>query len=288
MKRLSIMSKIILVSFADSRFSNSLKRLKEQTKDFPFDERYFLTEKTCLTKQYWRNLKPWLYRRGFGYWSWKPSIVKECLAKMDDGDILFWMDAGLYWNNTPSAHKRFSEYVSMLNGENDLLAFEQVTVEQEWTKGDVLDTLGIYDNKEICENYQYYGGIFMIKKSIRICQLFDKLESLYDISKELITDKRSSIPNKPGFKEHRHDQSIFSCLVKQYPHADIPWTEVLPEKDGDWALMRDYPIQGRRLKEQDRPKREMIKNKLLKPWRMILDVYFKKFRDYEYKGNYAW
>lgn len=282
------MSKLILVSFADSRYRNSLKRLEEQTRDFPFDERYFLTEKNCLTKEYWRKLKPWLYRRGYGFWAWKSSIVRDYLSRLDEDDMLFWSDAGLLWNATPKSLQRFGEYVKKLSGDNDILVFGQPTIEKEWTKGDVLEALGVYNDEAICESPQFWGGLFLIKKSARVLELIDRLIDLCDLSKELITDKRSYVPNKEGFKEHRHDQSLFSVLVKTYPHVAIPWQETQVDDD-DWSKLADNPIQARRLKEQDRPKSEIIKNKLMRPWREFLGFYFTKIRHYEYLcDHYPW
>lgn len=282
------MSKLILVSFADSRYRNSLKRLEEQTKDFPFDERYFLTEKNSLTKEYWRKLKPWLYRRGYGFWAWKSSIVRDYLNKLDEGDMLFWSDAGLMWNATPKSLQKFDEYIKKLSGDNDILVFGQPTIEKEWTKGDVLEALGVYSNEDICNSPQFLGGLFLIKKSARTHELIDRLIDFCDLSKELITDKRSTVPNKEGFKEHRHDQSMFSVLVKTYPHVEIPWQETQVDDD-DWSKLADNPIQARRLKEQDRPKSEIIKNKLMRPWRDFLGFYFTKIRHYEYLcDHYPW
>lgn len=281
------MSKLIFVSFADKRFRNSLKRLKECTKSFPFDKSYFLTQETTLSKKYWKELKPGLYRRGYGFWAWKAVIIKEYMQKLNDGDMLFWSDGGIFWNYTPEALTRFQEYLGMVNIEKPLLTFQQPTMEQEYTKGDVLNALGVYDNKEICESLQLWAGCFLMMKTPKMMELLDRWIELNDLSKELITDKRSTIPNKQGFKEHRHDQSIFSCLAKLYPHTEISWKEVLPENE-DWESMKDFPIQGRRLKEQDRPKSEVIKNKLMRPWRDILHVYFKYIRKYEYGGKFVW
>ena len=282
------MSKLILVSFADKRYRNSLARLEQQTKDFPFDERYFLTQENCLTKEYWRSLKPWLYRRGYGFWAWKASIVKEFFDKLDEGDLLFWSDAGLMWNCNSQSLVKFKEYVGKLSGNNDILVFSQPLLEKEWTKGDVFAALNVYHDKQICETPQFLGGLFMLKKTVRTVGLVDRWIELNDLKKELITDKRSTIPNKEGFKEHRHDQSIFSVLVKTYPHVEIPWQETQVE-DGDWDKLKDYPIQARRLKELDRPKSEIIKNKLLRPWRDFLGFYFKKIRHYEYLcDHYPW
>lgn len=282
------MSKLILLSFADKRFRNSLVRLEKQTRDFPFDERFFMTQDDVLSKSYWRNLKPWLYRRGYGFWSWKALIINSFLGKLNDGDVIFWSDAGLFWNFNQQSLGRFNEYVSMLDGENDIVVFEQETIEQEWTKGDVLKALNVYDNKDICESKQFWGGLMLFRNTERMRKFWKELEALYNIKKELITDLRSSIPNKPGFKEHRHDQSIFSVKVKQIPHAVIPASET-HVVDGNWDKLSSSPVQGRRLKEQDRPKSEVIKNKLMMPWRTLLHFYFRKIRHYEYLcDHYPW
>lgn len=53
--------------------------------------------------------------------------------------------------------------------------------------------------------------------------------------------------------------------------------------------MADYPIFAKRTKEFGRPLSEIIKNKLLRPWRMFLYFYFKKIRNYEFTGTkYPW
>lgn len=282
------MNKLILLSFADKRYKKSLVRMEKQTRDFPFDERHFMTQDDVLPKSYWRNLKPWLYRRGYGFWAWKASIINCFLAKLDEGDVIFWSDAGLYWNYTPQSLLRFNEYVQMLDDNNDIVVFEQNTIEQEWTKGDVLTALGVYDNKHICETSQLWGGFTIFRNTQRMRDFWRELEELYDLKKELITDKRSSVPNKIGFKEHRHDQSIFSVKVKMIPHATISADETHVD-DNDWSKLISSPVQGRRLKEQDRPKSEILKNKLMMPWRTFLHFYFRYVRNYEYLcDHYPW
>lgn len=282
------MGRLILLSFADKRYMNSLVRMEKQTKDFPFDERHFMTQDDVLSKSYWRNLKPWLYRRGYGFWAWKASIINSFLVKLDEGDVIFWSDAGLYWNYTPQSLLRFNEYVQMLDDNNDIVVFDQNTIEQEWTKGDVLKALGVYNNKEICESTQLWGGFTIFRNTQRMRAFWRELEELYDLKKELITDKRSSVPNKVGFKEHRHDQSIFSVKVKQIPHVTISVDET-HVSDGNWDKLIASPVQGRRLKEQDRPKSEIFRNKLMMPWRIVLNFYFRQVRNYEYLcERYPW
>lgn len=97
------MNKLILVSFADKRYRNALNRLEKYTRSYPFTERYFHTQENCFTKTYWRYLKPWFYRRGYGYWDWKARLVKYYYEKASEGDIIVWSDAGVYWNSSEKA-----------------------------------------------------------------------------------------------------------------------------------------------------------------------------------------
>lgn len=282
------MSKIILVSFADRRYRNALKRLKEYTEPFPFTERYFLTQDNSLTKEYWRSLKPWLYRRGYGYWEWKGKLVKQYFYSLNYGDILIWSDAGVYWNSTPKALERFDEYIKMLDNKTSILAFQEPYIEEQWTKGDLLKALDVYDNENICKSLQLWSGVFVIMKNAYTVQLIDDWSSINEIHKEFETDKRSSVPNKEGFVEHRHDQSSFSLLVKKVPHIEISYKET-QIANKQWKLLHDYPVQARRHKEEKRPLSVILYNKILRPWRMLLNIYFRQIRNYDFAGeSYPW
>jgi len=280
--------KIVLVSFADKRYRNALKRLEGYTRDFPFTERHFHTQDNIFSKSYWKKLKPWLYRRGYGYWEWKSKLVKYYLDSLADGDYLVWSDAGVFWNSTSAATNRFREYISMLTDNIDILAFQEPYIEQEWTKGDVLKFFNAYDCKKLCTTHQLWGGAFILKKSPTTELLVERWANINEISKELVTDKRSEYPNKDGFKEHRHDQSSFSLLVKQVPHIEILPYETHPDNN-NWKTLANYPIWGKRHKLESPPFTEIIKNKLLCPWRMVLNIYFRYIRKYDFMGNgYPW
>ena len=85
---------LILLSFADKRYTTALSRIRELTKDFPFTLRYFLNEDD-LPKEYMKTLRYKTHRRGFGYWKWKSYLVTNMLEKMQNGDILVYSDAGV-------------------------------------------------------------------------------------------------------------------------------------------------------------------------------------------------
>lgn len=280
-------TRLILVSFADKRYRKALERLDEWTRAFPFTERHFHTEDDIFDRKYWHDLKPWLYRRGYGYWNWKARMIRHYMESMDDGDIIFYCDAGVYWNSTPQVLKRFAEYVEMLT-RGGVLSFQEPYKESDWTKGDIFDAVGVYDDDKICSSLQLWTGCIGIKKTVATTKFVEKWQKLNSIDRELVTDKRSVKTNKEGFKENRHDQSTFSVLVKTYPHIEISHTETQPA-DKDWSKLDNFPIQARRHKEQGRPLSVRLYNKLLRPWRMILYVYFTRCRDYYFLGgNYPW
>ena len=37
--------------------------------------------------------------RGAGYWLWKPYIIKDALASVEDGDYVFYVDSGAFYIN---------------------------------------------------------------------------------------------------------------------------------------------------------------------------------------------
>ena len=81
-------------------------------------------------------------------------------------------------------------------------------------------------------------------------------------------------------------------MAKLSPHIEISWKETNVEdrnNPNEWDRLCNSPITGRRTKEIGRPKSELIKNKLLRPWRMFLNFYFRKVKGYEISGkDYPW
>ena len=71
------------------------------------------------------------------------------------------------------------------------------------------------NNKKYLNTRQRQAGAIMIlnnKKTRDLINNWYLLSSQY----QLIDDSNSNIKNINGFREHRHDQSIFSLLTKKY------------------------------------------------------------------------
>ena len=177
-------------------------------------------------------------KRGYGYWCWKFYFILEYLKSVAINDIVVYTDSGCTFN--ANGINRFKEYIELAKI-NDLVVF-QITSHPEyvWTKGDVITGLGC-SNNEMCYNTdQIMSGVFIMKNCPRILKFFEKLLTLSMTSGyNLLTDSESAVKNFEGFKEHRHDQSLFSIMVKILMSSNV---SVVQSFEIDNSVDSIYPI----------------------------------------------
>jgi len=160
--------------------------------------------------------------RGYGYWVWKPYVILLNLDEMNDGDFLMFSDSGNTINF--EGYKRIKEYYSLLE-KHSIIAFRIQYDEKMYNKMDtvtgVVKTLGNEQNvTALLEGKQVTAACLLVKKTpmtVKLMQLWYSLCSEY----HLVDDSPSVQPNLPVFKEHRHDQSILSLIVKSVPECII-------------------------------------------------------------------
>lgn len=169
------------------------------------------------------------YDRGFGYWCWKPFIISKMLNKMNEGDILMYVDIGCQWR--ANGAKKLLEYFDYTI-KNGMLCGELPFQEKHWTKADLFHYFGIQTSSEISANndstlqddthkmiietgQRPATLLFMINNAKNREFVAKWLQVFYD-DFSLADDTPSKIPNFEGFKDHRHDQSMFSLLSKLY------------------------------------------------------------------------
>jgi hypothetical protein len=256
------MNKVFL-TFADSRLKRSLKRIVQEAEDMgcyssviAFTEDDLAPEFRDTFKE---KLKPSV--RGFGYWCWKPQIIKQVLANLNEGDILHYCDVGCHLNL--GGKKRLQEYFDITSQSvSGILAFQAKKPsdpfqydgrplldlrDRLWIKGDLLDYFHVRDQVDVIETQSIGAGIFFIKKNDATMAMIDKWLKVYRSQFFLVDDSRSIAPNLDGFLENRHDQSIFSILCKLNQVETISAYEYwYPSRYNlstpDWAALKDYPI----------------------------------------------
>ena len=227
------------------RFHNNINRICNQANQFNyFDEIVGITEQELVNDQeFWQKNGQFVINnhRGFGYWIWKPHLINRELEKMEDGDILIYADSGCELNI--NGRKRLLEYVEMLNNDENeygILSFILPFKENHYTKKRVFDYFNCDD--KIKNDWQCMATTVLIKKTKHSSKII-KLWS--DITKNhiLVNDEISN-EEIPEFIENRHDQSIYSLLVKMYGSIKIDDETYYPE---DWSIGKNNPILAKRL-----------------------------------------
>ena len=217
--------KIYLCSFGNLDLYPSAIRLRKQAESFNiFDEiliyhEYNLPYDEKFEKFLRKKLVP---SRGFGYWCWKAFIISKTLESMNDGDILFYTDIGCHLNK--EGINKFYEYLDMVI-DNGALCFELSYIEKIWTKSDLFNYFNVLNDKNITDTCHRASGAFWIIKNDVNIEFVSKWLQVYYDDFSLVDDTPSKIPNAYTFKEHRHDQSIFSILSKIYNFYTISYKE---------------------------------------------------------------
>eukprot|EP00747_Dinoflagellata_sp_TGD_P106474 gnl/TRDRNA2_/TRDRNA2_169861_c0_seq15.p1 gnl/TRDRNA2_/TRDRNA2_169861_c0~~gnl/TRDRNA2_/TRDRNA2_169861_c0_seq15.p1 ORF type:complete len:341 (-),score=31.65 gnl/TRDRNA2_/TRDRNA2_169861_c0_seq15:49-1071(-) len=182
-------------------------------------------------------------KEGYGFWFWKPAIAYHILHLMRDGDLLFYTDAGTAihkspeWNNLTRmtdihdgtnlfagadilAH-RLDDLVEQMAGA-DILAFHLYLMqERSWTKGDIFKEFGVTPDSDYGNTPQICATYFFVKKSSRTIEFMRKWVDLVT-NLQFLTNAKSKTPNDKTFRQNRHDQSLFSMMLKaNHPVGDL-------------------------------------------------------------------
>lgn len=192
----------------------AVKRITNQVEELKmFDYIYPKTEIDLKNDEvFWNKHKNFIINssKGYGYWLWKPYLIMKTMEEMEDNDILLYADAGCIIQD---CHK--SELTRLFEKvESDLIIASLTCNENGYSKMDLIKHLDMENSKLLRVN-QIQASAIIIKKCKKTMNL---VKEWYNIScnYHLIDDSPSIEPNTESFKEHRHDQSIFSLLVKKY------------------------------------------------------------------------
>lgn len=221
-----------------------------------------------LSADFTQHFAPLLtaHSKGFGYWSWKPEVISQALRELNDGDFLLYADAGCHLNQLGAA--RLRTYGAWLaNSSNDLLAFQYrplgtaprgfpvdampVITDREYTKMEVRHFFEKrFSRPPEVTSPAVAAGIVLIRKSAESTDFIEMWRELMWENPDLITDSLNPTVQDSAFIEPRHDQSIFSLLMKHYGGETVSAYETwIPKQKGkktDWKPLRDYPILAKR------------------------------------------
>lgn len=151
--------------------------------------------------------------RGYGYWLWKPLVILDFLEKNTDLDFIIYLDVGCEFNANRNSLHTLSRYLSKAKSYG-FVAFSTET-ERFWSKQSLVNYLKL--DKQLIDSPQIQSGIIIFDTRIvkELCEewveimRYNNYQLLKDVPKSKIYREIR------GFKEHRHDQSIFSIIAKK-------------------------------------------------------------------------
>ena len=207
---------ITFITFGNNKYNEALIRIKKEAESFNIFDNIIIYNEDYLKndKIFWEKHGDFINNnnRGYGYWLWKSYLTLKTLENMNENDILLYCDAGCTLN--VNGLSRFNDYLNIMK-DNEILSFELNFLEKIWTKMDLFKYLDM-DKPKYFDSKQLVGGIYFIKKTERTINIINEWYNIMSANYNLINDSKSIIINDISFKEHRHDQSVFSLLRKKY------------------------------------------------------------------------
>lgn len=203
--------KTYLVSCATKEFYKKQKVLNESALKFGIDKTFSYTDKMLEKTNFYRNNKKILDQKkapGYGYSMWKPYIILEVMEKMEEGDILFYVDSGA------EIISDINPLIELCKNQGGILLFNAVNVNKFWTKRDCFIKMDC-DNAKYWNAPQIMGGYQIYIKQEKSIQFLNE-DLKYVQIPGLVDDSPSTVPNFEGFIRHSHDQSILSNLAAKY------------------------------------------------------------------------
>lgn len=240
---------IRFISFADEKLKPTLRRIGKEAKQSGFfDEIHLLNEKS-FEREYLKRYRQWYADnpRGYGYWIWKPYFIRKELRTLKDGDVLVYLDAGCVIN--ASAKERFCQYIMQLSESQPIICFDHIScLNEQYTKTDLIKYFSFNDEPLFLQSRQFMSGILVLRKCGKTLRFVDEWYDICHNYQNLVDDSPSLLPESEKFIEHRHDQSVFTCLCWKYGIKALSQIEVYP-KGGDWLTMMSFPFWAKRNKE---------------------------------------
>ena len=192
----------VLLTFGTLNFKPFAQRLGREAASY-FD-RVVVADETALEPEFWRAHQVLASLRGYYAWSWKPTLIRRELAKLQPDDLLMYCDATCRFVKSPAV---------LFPQCRDVLAFSQVVrTNRAWTKRDCFIKMGA-DEARYWNAPQVYGCIHAWRNTPLARRILEAWE-VYCADPQVVGDGLSELGLEyPELTAHRHDQSILSILL---------------------------------------------------------------------------
>lgn len=204
---------IIAINYADKGFQKAQKLNTKTALKYGADRVIEYTPEDIDETFRRNNAEILAAKKGGGFYLWKPYFLNKAYQELQEGDYLIYTDSGAVYVNDISCLIECMEREKL-----DLMTFclETDKLERKYTKRDALILMDC-DSPEYTDTPQSIGGYVVLKKSPFV-ENFLKEDLAYAQDRRIITEEPNTqgMPNYDGFVVHRHDQSVWSLMVKKY------------------------------------------------------------------------
>lgn len=198
-------------------------------------------QKLLKTGFYKENKKILDYKKGAGFWLWKPYIIYDTLLKMKEGEYLFYADNSLYFID------KIDDLLPICDASKGVMLFVMDEIPY--------NSIKCYTKKRLFELTNTDLPVYLEASTVKAnCYLFKKNDFSIQFIKEyldLCSDERILIDedllNLPPCKEyseyinsHNHDQSVISILRIKH---NLPGYRVLFQH-GNHSKIKEYRVEG--------------------------------------------
>jgi hypothetical protein len=226
-------------------YQKEAERLAESARKFGFATIVYDNE-YILNSEYYNDHLDVLTKTSFGF-AYKAICLYDTMKIMDFGDIVFWADSNHLVQNDPHVFINTVIKYGVFLRDHIWVYYPNM----DWCRRDTFVNMG-------CDTEEYYHFPQLQDNVFGMC----KNETTFRFAKEWmdccldynIMFGNNEYPNFPTFKEHRHNQAIFSNLVCKYKfpflnRTENVWNEyIIPEID---IITPEYPIDHSHRKDQD-------------------------------------
>jgi len=202
-----------LIIFGTKNYKNSINSLVKSAKNY-FEHFHIFSPDNIDSDFFEKNKSILTQSRGAGYWLWKPYFIQKVLESVNDGDIVFYVDAGNILLYDPSFLYQyfklnngiilFDNRDGMTNGES---AKNYISCKKDSFVLMNCDTEKYVFGTHLNASYQIY------QKNQNSLEFVDEYLT-FCMNEQIITDSPNVFgDNYPGYYDHRHDQSVLSILT---------------------------------------------------------------------------
>jgi len=215
---------INFVTYGNEGYKGAKERIKKQAEEMNiFNGNIRIYSPEDLSEEFKAAVGQTLQEpRGGGYWVWKPYIINDMLNQLNEDDILVYTDAGCTLQ--PAGVPRLKEYINMISKDSGkcVLAMRLEFPENNWTTSAIFEHFGIPPENDRAESNQVLTGASIYRKCKGSMALVSAWLKTAMERPELFTNvfNEEAKVKRPAFYENRHDQSVFSVLVKSPPHNE--------------------------------------------------------------------